>query len=122
MPHNRGTPVLAPVVEPLYAILHHALGLHYAGPCMGLVEYRTHFVTGPGSKDFDHCRALVELGLMVDHGPQPTMRGDHLFNVTAKGREVGRSTFPKRPKLTRSQLRYRAFLDAERTEWAEGLA
>ena len=62
-------------------ILRHALGL-----TRGDKPYRRHFVTGPGSKDWDDCIALTEAGLMVDMGDRGGLYGgDHIFLVTECG-------------------------------------
>ncbi len=65
-------------------ILRHSLGLDDKGKGR---RYRNHFVTGPGSTDWDDCNALVAEGLMRDHGQRPEMYGlgAHCFTVTDKG-------------------------------------
>ena len=96
-------------MEPkLLHILQHSLGLDEYGRG---TRYRNHFCTGPGSKDFEYCQTLAEQGLMVDHGPRKMFAGDHLFEVTAAGDDAVRECSPKPPKLTRSQKRYRAYLE-----------
>lgn len=64
--------------------------LHALGAGKGTKPpYRRHFVTGPGSRDFDDCRALAEAGFMVDHGTRGGLYGgDHLFLVTSRGAEA----------------------------------
>jgi hypothetical protein len=91
-------------------ILQHSLGLDEYGHGR---PYRNHFVTGPGSKDFEACCSLTGRGLMEDHGMSPLYGGDHCFTVTDAGRGYVREHSPKPPKLTRSQRRYLAFLDAD---------
>ncbi len=91
-------------------ILQHALGVDEYGRGR---EYRDHFVTGPGSRDFDTCQALVAEGLMVDCGAVAWCDGDHCFRVTDAGRRYVREHSPKPPKVTRSQRRYQRFLDAD---------
>jgi hypothetical protein len=91
-------------------ILQHSLGLDEYGRGSG---YRNHFVTGPGCADFATCRALTDRGLMEDHGTGPLYGGNHCFTVTSAGLAFVREHSPKPPKLTRSQRRYRDFLDAD---------
>lgn len=47
-------------------------------------EYRNHFVTGPGSDDYDACMSLVERGLMLRHNR--SLVCDPIFVVTELGR------------------------------------
>jgi hypothetical protein len=91
-------------------ILQHALGLDRYGCGSG---YRNHFVTGPGTPDFEQCRELAAQGLMEDHGVHPMCGGSHLFTVTEAGRRYVRDHSRKPPKLTRSQRRYRDYLAAD---------
>lgn len=63
-------------------ILQHARGLDRYGQG---VPYRNYFSTTPASSDFADCRALVEQGLMLDHGQCRTLSGAHLFSVTQEG-------------------------------------
>ena len=90
-------------------ILQHSLGLTSLGKGK---EYRNHFVTGVGSDDFGACCELEAAGYMRDYGAQATMRGDHLFAVTDVGKEVVRVESPQPPKLSRSQARYRQWLNS----------
>lgn len=62
-------------------ILRHALGLNQTGN-----EYRNHFVTGPGSKDYNHCMALVKNGHMTRRSGSCLTGGNDLFLVTDPGR------------------------------------
>ena len=94
-------------------ILQHSLGLDRHGEGR---QYRNHFVTGPGSKDFESCRALADAGYMKDHGPRKLAGGDHCFTVTPQGIDAVALQSPPRPKLTRSQQRYREYLAAEANE------
>lgn len=64
-------------------ILRHALGLKSDGSGRA---YRHHFVTGPGSDDYNDCTALVECGLMVRRRGNALTGGDDLFLVTDAGR------------------------------------
>lgn len=91
-------------------ILQHSLGLDQYGEGR---QYRNHFVTGPGSDDFDNCTALVGMGLMKRHNPSALTGGDYCFTVTPAGVDYVALNSPKRPpapKLTRSQKRYQEFL------------
>jgi len=90
-------------------ILQHSLGLDQYGEGN---QYRNHFVTGPGSTDYDNCCALVEMGMMKNHGPK--FGGDDCFTVTAAGIDYVALNSPKRPpepKLSRSKLRYQRYLE-----------
>lgn len=91
-------------------ILQHSLGLDKYGRGR---DYRNHFVTGPGTRDFDPCLALVEAGLMGDRGVHDLYGGDHCFTVTDAGRAAIREQSPAPPKLTPGQQRYRRFLSAD---------
>ena len=64
-------------------ILRHSLGLS-----RGSRVYRNHFVTGPGSDDFDHCESLVAAGLMVKRAGHPLSGGDPVYHVTDSGKAV----------------------------------
>ena len=94
-------------------ILQHSLGLDQYGEGR---QYRNHFVTGPGSDDFDDCRELVADGLMTERAGSELSGGSPVFFVTRKGIDFVAQYSPKRPpepKLTRSQKRYREFLRAD---------
>jgi hypothetical protein len=71
------------------SVLRHALGLSEDG--RGQI-CRNHFVTGPGSRDYDDCQALVEAELMTRHEGGALSGGDPIFVVTARGREVARAS------------------------------
>ena len=95
----------------LLHILQHSLGLDQYGNGR---QYRNHFVTGPGSKDFDDCRALVSEGMMMEgRAPTELTGGMQLFIVTPKGVDFVALNSPEPPKLTRSQKRYREFLESD---------
>lgn len=70
-------------------IMKHALG---AG--RGTPGWRNHFVTGPGSDDYDDCEALVAAGLMTKRSGGPLSGGDPVYRVTDAGQDavVGRKT------------------------------
>lgn len=106
MPHNQPTSHLAPE---LLHILQHALGLDRYGRGE---PSRNHFVTGPGSYDFDRCQQLAAQGYLEDLGPQRIAGGDHCFTVTPAGIDTVALQSPPPPKLTRSQERYRRYLAA----------
>ena len=94
-------------------ILQHSLGLDQYGQGR---QFRNHFVTGPGSKDYADCCALVEAGLMRNKGAGMLTGGDTCFVVTPAGTDFVALESPKRPpepKRTRSQQRYRDFLASE---------
>lgn len=102
-------------------ILQHSLGLDQYGEGR---QHRNHFVTGPGSDDFDNCRALVAEGLMTERPGNELSGGNPVFFVTRKGVDFVAQHSPKRPpepKLTRSQQRYRDWLrsdcDCTFAEW-----
>ncbi len=85
--------------------LQHALGLDEFGQGR---QYRNHYVGDP-----ETCRPLVELGYMREHPASELTGGDPLFTVTPAGKEAVRVESPEPPVLTRSQKRYRQFLDAD---------
>ncbi len=93
-------------------ILQHALGVDKYG--QGSM-YRNHFCAG--GKDEDMCRELVTMGYMRTWaGSDEAGRIPHYpyFNcyVTPEGIAAVLKESPKPPKLTRSQKRYRRFLDS----------
>lgn len=92
-------------------ILQHSLGLDQYGRGE---SYRNHFVTGEGSKDHAACMELVALGWMTRRTGNELSGGDDVFHVTDDGRAAVRAWSPSPPtppKLTRSQQRYRDFLN-----------
>ena len=88
-------------------ILQHTLGLDRYG--QGTM-YRNHFCAG--EDDEQTCKELVALGYMRQ---RPTTEWLPYFNcyATEEGKQAVLRESPKPPKLTRSQKRYRAFLDAD---------
>jgi hypothetical protein len=72
-------------------ILLHSLGLTRGGPA-----YRNHFVTGPGSTDYDDCCALVEAGFMTKRTSSLLPAGDLCFNVTESGKALALSMMEKK--------------------------
>ena len=109
------------VLNPKLHILQHSLGLDQYGYGR---QYREHFVTGPGSADYDNCRELAADGLMKEHPPSELTGGDSLFTVTPKGIDFVALNSPKPPVLTRSQRRYRKWLKSNCGysfgEWLKG--
>ena len=93
----------------LLHILQHALGVDQFGQGE---QYRNHFVTGDGSVDHPFCMAAVVRGLMVRRPGSPLTGGDDLFLVTEAGRQWMAQNSPPAPKLTRSQRRYRNWIDS----------
>ncbi len=91
-------------------ILQHSLGVDKYGQGN---QYRNRFVTDLDSTDGPICVSLVELGAMKDHGPQSIAGGMHCFTVTPAGIDAVAFQSPLPPKLSRSQRRYREFLNAD---------
>lgn len=93
----------------LLHILQHSLGVDQYGRGR---QYRSHFVAGPGHCDYDKCVSLCEGGFMERHD-NPHVVGGVVFVVTDAGRKAVAQYSPAPPKLTRSQRRYQAWLDAD---------
>lgn len=74
------------MTEKRIEILRHSLGLTRPGAR----EYRNHFVTGPGSDDYDACESLVTDGLMRKFKGNPLTGGDPCYVVTEEGKRVAR--------------------------------
>jgi hypothetical protein len=68
-------------------ILRHALGTGDNGRGRA---YRNHFVTGPGSDDYDDCEALVAAGLMRKFNGNPLTGGDPCYVVTDEGKAAAK--------------------------------
>lgn len=86
-------------------IIQHSLGLDQYGRGK---EYRNHFVTGPGSKDFSDCEALVEAACMTvrrDNGLSGGP-GNHCYTVTDWGRLKMQEQSPEPPRLSRAKARW----------------
>lgn len=85
-------------------ILQHALGVDEYGQGK---QYRKHFCAG--GDDIEVCQQLVAMGYMetFDRSYLPYYN----CTVTDAGKAAMLAESPKPPKLTRSQRRYRAFLD-----------
>lgn len=67
------------------SILRHAIGLRVDGTGR---PYRNHFVTGPGSTDYDCCCELADRGLMRRHKGNAITGGDYWFSVTDQGKRL----------------------------------
>lgn len=94
-------------------ILQHSLGV---GDYGDKPSYRNHFVTGPGSSDYDNCMELVADGLMKHRVGSAISGGDDIFHVTPKGIDhvaLNSPSRPPKPKLTRSAQRYQNYRDNE---------
>jgi hypothetical protein len=94
-------------------ILQHSLGLDQYGAGR---QYRNHFVTGPGGKDYEDCCSLVEMGSMKNHGTSAISGGSDCFTVTPAGIDyvaLNSPTRPPAPKLTRSQKRYQEYRNSD---------
>lgn len=88
-------------------LLQHALGVDQYGHG---AMYRDHFAAGPADEPV--CRELIALGLMR-RVATTEMFCDFNCRVTDEGKRLVREQSPRPPKLTRSQVRYREFLDAD---------
>jgi hypothetical protein len=86
-------------------ILQHSLGVDEFGKG---TQYRNHYVGGE-----EDCRPLVAMGYMIEHPPRAIFIGNSCFTVTAEGKKAMREESPNPPKLTRSQKRYRRFLNED---------
>ena len=91
-------------------ILQHSLGVDQHGQGE---RYRNHFVTGEGSDDYPACVAAVAAGLMTRRAGSPLTGGDDLFRVTVAGEQFVTERSPPPPKLTRSQQRYRDYINSD---------
>lgn len=92
----------------LLHILQHSLGVDQHGQGR---QYRNHFVTGEGSDDYPDCMEAVRLGLMTMGRRSELTGGMDAFFVTDAGKLYVAENSPPPPKLTRSQKRYRAWLN-----------
>ena len=89
-------------------VLQHALGLDEYG--QGTM-YRNHFCAD--GTDVPICESLVALGYMRVFAPNASPLPYYNCTVTDAGKEAVLRESPAPPKLTRSQKRYRRFLDAD---------
>lgn len=86
-------------------ILQHSLGVDQYGRGQ---MFRNHYVGEDKT-----CRELVAMGLMTVHPASELTGGDPWFRVTHDGMVAMRQESPDPPKLSRSQKRYREFLNAD---------
>ena len=91
-------------------ILQHSLGVDQYGQGRA---YRNHYVIGSNCDGFSDCQELVQLGLMTEHPPREITGGMYWFMVTQEGRKAVQEQSPPPPKLTRSQRRYRNYVQAD---------
>ena len=89
-------------------ILQHALGADEFGKRPR--DSRNYFCAG--TDDEADCRALIELGYMQEHGKREWLPYLNC-SVTGEGINAVLRESPAPPKLTRSQKRYRDYLDAD---------
>ena len=97
-------------------ILRHAIGQNTDGTSRGP---RNSFSTDPGSRDHTRCMELVEAGMMrrdADFSGSPIIGGADFFTVTRAGRDEVTKHVEPAQKLTRSQRRYRQFLNVDGSE------
>jgi hypothetical protein len=87
-------------------VLQHSLGLDKYG--QGSM-YRNHFCAG--GDDERICRELVDMGYMYVFRPNASPYPYYNCAVTDAGKAAVREQSPKPPKLTRSQRRYRDYLN-----------
>lgn len=102
---------MSALTSPQLHILRHSLGYDDAGYLRSdsAGEYRNHFVSC-STPDLD---ALCATGLMRNDGYGAATGGDNCYRVTDAGKAVVRQNKPARPKFTRSQQRYRDFLNLD---------
>lgn len=100
--------------DPGLHILQHALGLDDYGQGEA---YRNHYVANVESDSYTLCMSHVEAGRMTRHGPSEMFGGgsSYCFAITDVGRKYVREHSPRPPqvRMTRSQRRYREFLQAD---------
>lgn len=88
------------------SVLLHTLGLDY-----GMAVFRNLFLAGEGHHDMPHILSLVELGLMAEGKHQN--QGVY-YHATRDGERLGLSLrIAMEPKLTRSQARYKRYMDCD---------
>jgi hypothetical protein len=92
------------MIDASLQILQHALGVDQYGHGQ---QYRNHFCTSPGGKDYPGCMELVDQGLMTRHAGSAISGGAGIFILTRAGKAFVAENCPSPPKLTRSQRRYR---------------
>lgn len=89
--------------------------LHTLGLTRSHLAYRNHYVAGEGHHSMHHLRALVADGLMEQRtAPGFLAQGDQVFAATDKGKAYAYQVKAHNtPKLTRSQKRYRRWLEED---------
>jgi len=92
----------------LLHILQHSIGVDQYGQGN---QYRNHFATGPGGKDFCHCLKLEEMGMMKYMGTKSIWGDMHCFVVTPQGVDAVAMESPSPPKVSRSKKRYQHYLE-----------
>ena len=100
------TMVIAELTKEQLSVLQHSLGVDQYGRGN---HYRNRYVCDPGDPVID---SLVALGLMVDRCAPSFTVGMHCYMVTDDGKRAMFKHSPKPPKLTRSQRRWRRFIDS----------
>ena len=90
----------------LLHILQHSLGVDRYGQGE---QYRNHYVAG--GNDVERCRTLVAQGYMREQPGGQLTGGMPVFSVTAAGIDAVALQSETPPKLTRSQKRYRDYLE-----------
>ena len=95
-------------------IMRHALGIDDAGiPKNNRDYFRNRFFTDLNTEDGKECQHLVEIGMMEGTGPLFLAAGMHMFMVSEQGRKYVDENAPTPEKLTRSQKRYKRFLELD---------
>jgi hypothetical protein len=89
-------------------VLQHTLGCDEYGRRAKYASDRNYYVGGS-----EECHPLVTMGYMTEHKGSEITGGDPLFTVTDAGKKAMRDESPSPPKLTRSQMRYREYLEAD---------
>jgi hypothetical protein len=87
-------------------VLQHSLGVDKYGRGE---HYRNRYVCDTGNPVID---SLVSAGLMVDASAPSFCDGMHCYMVTDDGKRAMFSNSPEPPKLTRSQKRWKRFVDS----------
>lgn len=89
-------------------ILRHSLGTDWEG---NVRWDRNYF--DPGGEDLKICESLLAQGYMCKAKTKTAFIGNNLFYVTEAGKQYVREHEPQKKVLTRSQERYRKFLNAD---------
>jgi len=96
-------------MENMLRVMQHALGVDKYGQGN---QFRNHFVAG--GENLVLCREAATQGLMKEHQATAISGGSPWFSVTREGIDYVATNSPVKPpeaKLTRSQQRYRRFLE-----------